>query len=325
MYYLVMYRDLKKNPSEDNMQRMMSFAFRNYEAAPFATLPTLVSLPTYMGHKLLGWYADPKQKWKNDNRPYSSGEIQQVFKQSMQQVKKGPDVATISRATSFKKLTDVMTLPKKRLPEVPLTFWGKTEYIIGINKKGVANFFEISSGQAANPENDRLVEIKVFPLKNGVVDYTKPLLEFGQIKKTTYEKFSLQSLEPGHYAVTVNDYQKMFVLRYSPAIDYSIVMKPDEKLLTASDVGLNLFYFVVPKGTPRIRIIKTVTMVLEKPDGTLLRYDKAPEETFYIDIKPGDEGLWIIHSQAGSLYIDGIPPYLGSHPSRMLIPSSFSK
>jgi hypothetical protein len=53
----------------------------------------------------------------------------------------------------------------------------------------------------------------------------------------------------------------------------------------------------------------------------LLNYENNKAETFYVDVKPGEEGIWSIHNQAGWFFIEGVPPYIGAHPAKMLVPA----
>jgi hypothetical protein len=49
------------------------------------------------------------------------------------------------------------------------------------------------------------------------------------------------------------------------------------------------------------------------------------EETRVIDVLPGETGIWKVFKQSGMLYFEGIPPYLGTHPSMMLVPANLKK
>lgn len=148
---------------------------------------------------------------------------------------------------------------------------------------------------------------------------------FNQSVKNKVEKFSLQQLSPGYYRMRINDQLKMFILNFSPAINYSLVLKPDDKLLTTTVAGLNTFYFYVPKGVKKFFISKTVSLQLKSPSGRLVDKQNNADESFYVDVLAGEEGIWMIEKQGGNIYIEGIPPYLGDHPSKMLLPAYINK
>lgn len=322
LHYVVLYAELQTNKSEALMQKILEYTWRTKELAAFATVPALVSLANYSGFPALAYYAGGEQKWKQNNKPLDNDEIKDNFKDDAKKFKKTEGIASYKTGDSFTDLKKVTTIPAGNFLETPHSFWGTTEYVVRINKKGADNYFEISSGQAANPPVDRDVEIHFYPLNN---PGAKPVLQIGQRKKIEKEKFSLATLEPGYYSVKVYDHQKMFVLQFAPGIDYSIVMKPEPIIQTTSAAGLNEFYFYVPKGTKRFSVLKAVVMTLESPAKRLLNYENNKAETFDVEVKPGEEGIWTIHNQAGWFYINGVPPYLGSHPSRMLVPSYLLK
>jgi hypothetical protein len=318
LHYVVLYTEVQTNKSEEVIQKVLNYAWRTKEQALFATVPALVSLANYAGFPALAYYANPVQKWKSNEGPLTSQEIQQNFKNDTEKFRNAKGVVAFKSADTFTDLRSVTAIQPINYRESPHSFWGMTEYIIRINKKGTDNFFEIASGHAANPPLDRDVEVSFIPLKD---PSAKPIAQFNQRKKTEKEKFSLAALSEGYYKVVVQDHQKMFVLNFSKGIDYSIIMKPGQIIHTTSAAGLNEFYFYVPKGTKRFAVLKAVVMTLESPKKRLLNYENNKAETFYVDVQPGEEGLWSIHNQAGWFFIEGVPPYLGAHPSRMLVPT----
>jgi Domain of unknown function (DUF4838) len=329
LHYVAEYVKLKKNPTEENMQKMLRFAYRNFETAAFATLPAMVSLPTYTGYQLLGWYASPDQQWKKDNRPYSDEEINKMFSEDKKGMKPGALLNSYPITGKFIKLGAVTDINKRKFPVSNHTTWGETDYVVRVNKKGASNFFSIYSGMAANPDVARNVEIKFYRSQTPLTDpwsQEKPVLQFEQSKKGAEEQFSLQQLDTGTYFVKVNDQQKMFVLAFSEAVDFSFISRADKKVLTTSSAGLNIFYFYVPKGVKSFRVIKSVVVKLGTPANRIIDFANNKEEALDVEVKPGeDDGVWVIFDQAGSLYLEGVPPYLGVHPSRMLVPSYLKK
>jgi hypothetical protein len=327
MNYLVMYRDLKTNTTEQNMIRILSYAFRSFEQTAFATLPTMVSLPNRMGFAGWGWYDYDDQKWKQDKRPYTAAEMEETFQTALRTIKKEEGVTRFPYATSFVKLDQVTKLPKTEYLLRGHAIWDRTEYIIRINKKGDQNYIEMHSGFSAQPPVEKDVEIRIFALKPGVTNYEdeKPNLVIRQHKKDVVEKFSLASLEPGTYKLFIDDRRKLFVLNFSTPIDYSIVLNADFKLNTTSSAGLNYFYFFVPKGVKKFHVTKNTVLELISPTSRVIDKQNNKEESFFVEVQPGEEGIWRIVQQAGTLYMEGIPPYLGDLPTRMLVPSYLKK
>jgi hypothetical protein len=317
LHYVVLYTELQSNRTESNMMKTLSYAWRSKELSAFAAIPSMVSLPNYSGFSSLAYYNSTNQKWKENNTLLTSEEIQQNFREDSKKFKKTEGITFYKTADSFVPLDEVTPINKK-FWEAPHTLWGAGEYIIQIKNKGADNYFEMSSGFAANPEVDRNVAVDFYPVGK---EKSEPILHLEQVKKTETEKFSLAALNPGFYSVDVNDQRKMFLLKFSKNIKYSIVIKQGTTLLTTSAGGLNHFYFYVPPGTKRFRIAKSVVLSLQSPSGRQINYENNLTQTLYIDVLPGEEGIWTLYNQAGSFSIDGIPPYLGSIPDRMLLPA----
>ena len=324
LHYVVLYMEFQANRTEANMLKLLSYAYQTRELACFATVPVMISLPNYSGFPALGFYGAGEKKWMQNTAPFTDTELQQNFLQDAQKFKKIEGLASYKLAGSFIDLKSIAPATAHKYWGVPHTLWGgEVEYIIRINTKGAGNYLEIKSGMAANPPVDRDVAVKVYASGK---ENTNPLVQFAQNKKNENERFSLASLSPGLYKVKVIDQEKMFILQFSSGIDYSIVMSPGGGgLLTTSAGGLNEFCFYVPKGTRKFRIAKGVILNLESPAGRILNHENNLSESFYVDVLPGEEGVWTIFNQAGNLYIDGIPPYLGLLPSRMLVPAYLKK
>ncbi len=332
LHYLILDRNLKINRTKENLLTILSYAWRNFNAdnASIAALPAMVSLPLYSGFTELGWYAAKDQEWKKNRTPYTNNELQRDILNDLKLVHKMPAVKKFQPSSSFIKLSDIANTTDKKYYESGHAYYGVygvTDFIININSQSADNFYEMKSGLAAEPPKEKNVSVKIYPLKPVDTDYDalKPLLSFEQSKGLVKEKFSLGSLKPGFYFVRVNDVRKMFVPQFSKNIYVSIVMKPKEQILTTSAAGLNTYYFYVPQGVTNFRLIKSNALTLNSPTGRKIEFQVIREETANIEIKPGEEGIWTISGQGGSVFIDGVPPYLGNSPVNMLVPSYVKK
>jgi len=68
-------------------------------------------------------------------------------------------------------------------------------------------------------------------------------------------------------------------------------------------------------------IHKNKILKLMSPTGRVLEYTANKQESIIVDVQENETGLWQIFGQAGSLYIEGVPPYLGITADKMLVPS----
>jgi len=203
------------------------------------------------------------------------------------------------------------------------SFTGETHFLARINKMSADNFLEIKSGWAARPADAKPVTISIYDYSQyqSLKEESDVVLSAEQSEKLENKKVSLESLPPGDYLVKVDDQSKMFSMKFSPAIAYSVIMSAEKTLLTSSVTGLNTFYFSVLPGAKRFVIHKNKILKLMSPTGRLLEYTANRQESIVVEVQENETGLWQIFGQAGSLYIEGVPPYLGITADKMLIPS----
>jgi hypothetical protein len=328
LHYLVMYKDLKKTPTKENYVALMHYAHRTFDIAAFPTLPTMVSLGNYTGFGSLGYWNKGSEEWKSTVPPdLTDAELQAAFKKDLRSIKRTQTVDVLPLAQNFTLLSSVVNIPKRAFTKTNHTFWGPTELIIQIKEKSSANSVTISSGYTASPDNDRKVTINIYTMSKGLAeeDEEKPLLTFKQDKKQFLESFSLSSLQPGFYRMNIEDWRKIFTLKLSDNINYSVVGKASPKIQTTSSGGLNSFYFYVPHNIRKFTVDKTSVLKLVSPSGRVIDRSNNLEETFEVEVKQGEQGIWEIFHQAGYFYLEGVPPYYGSHPSRMLVPAYLLK
>ncbi|HEX2628163.1 MAG TPA: DUF4838 domain-containing protein [Chitinophagaceae bacterium] len=325
LHYLVLYRNLKQTPGEENLNKVLNFAYRTFEETAFSTLPTMLSLPVYSGYPALGWY-NPNLKWKEDNRPVSKAELDALFRQSLNSFKKTEGLVKFNTSNDFIKVNGIAKAPAKYLTTAH-AIWFPTEYIIRVNKQSADNAINIKSDYSAQPPFDRPVELRIYniPAATSSAKEGSLVLSFDQSKKQVLEKFSLASLKPGLYKLKVDDQRKMFIMDIAGNIDYSIVAGAENKVNTTSAAGLNTFFFYVPAGTKKFEVMKGGVMVLKTPAGRIIDKQNRLEENFVVDVQAGEAGIWTIEKQAGTIYLEGVPPYLGHDPATMLIPSYLKK
>jgi len=323
LHYMVLFRNLKRNPTEDNYTRIVTYANKTFETAAFATLPTMVSIGNYSGFKGRGWYDTPEPAWKKEKQPFTESELERFFQDDLKTIKKTEGIAVFNGSSSFVKLSDLVKLPIKNFEKSGTGTWGNTEYIFQVEKKSEGNFIEIISGHAAIPFADRYLKLMVYKLDDA--NKENAILTYTQEKKLVNEKYSLGSLAPGYYRLRVTDEQKMFILKFSAGINFSITLRAEEKLLTSTIAGYNTFYFFAPTDIKKIQVSTAGSLKLESPSGRIISIEGGQEQSRVIDIQTGETGVWRIFQQAGTLFIDGIPPYLGTHPATMLVPAGLKK
>jgi hypothetical protein len=96
-------------------------------------------------------------------------------------------------------------------------------------------------------------------------------------------------------------------------------MKPGRQI---NSTAINYCFIYVPEGTKKINIIKSSLLGRITPTGRKIDYMTDKGEEIQVDVQKGEEGLWLIKPVYGKLFVEGIPPYLGTSASQMLIPAN---
>ncbi len=323
LHYLVLYKKLKANPTTDNLYNVMGFAYRTFDMSAFATVPVMATLPFYSGFKGYGLYDKKEHPWMKDKRQVNAKELNAMFSHDLKEVKRVEGLRAFDYEKEFSKPAKPVLSPKMKPGNTAPSFTGETNFIIRINKKSENNFLNIKSGYAARPPDAKQVTIKVYRYLQymELKEEADVVFSASQGEKMKDKLVSLRSLEPGDYLVRVEDQFKMFSLKFSEPIAYSVIMNPEKILLTSSVTGLNTFYFDVAPGVKKIIVHKSKVLKLMSPAGRVLDFTKNVQESITVDIKENESGLWQIFAQAGNLHIEGVSPYLGVEPAKMLLPA----
>ncbi|MCB0471620.1 MAG: DUF4838 domain-containing protein, partial [Flavobacteriaceae bacterium] len=322
MHYLVLFKKLKTEPTQENLHKIMNFAYRTFDVSAFATVPVMVSLPFYSGFKGQGLYDSNEHAWMRNGTPVSVDEVNKLFLSDLASIKRIDGLIDFGFVNKFTKAQGGTTTPKFKVENKNPSFTGETLFLIRIEKKSPENYFEIKSGYSARPENAKPVTVQVF--KNleymSLGNEAEQVFSSEQSKKLITEKVDLGNLEAGDYIVKVDDQYKMFSIVFSPAVLYSVIMNNNRMIQTSSVTGLNTFYFSVLPKTKNIVIHKSKILKLVSPVGRLLDFNNNKQESNIVDIRENEFGIWQVFYQAGDLFIEGVPPYLGVTLEQMLLP-----
>ena len=160
LHYLVLYKRLKTNPTTDNLNTVMSFAYRTFDASAFATVPVMTSLPFHSGFKGYGIYDKKEHPWMQNSNQLNSKEINAFFNQDLQSVRKIEGLRTFQYGKKFSRPPKMKLSPKMKPGNTAPSFTGETSFLIRIDKRSKENFLEIKSGWAARPADAKPVTVK---------------------------------------------------------------------------------------------------------------------------------------------------------------------
>ncbi|MEP7373394.1 MAG: DUF4838 domain-containing protein [Chitinophagaceae bacterium] len=323
LHYLVLYKKLKTNSTKENLDKVLNFAYRTFDVSAFSTVAIMTALPVYSGFKGYGLYDTKEHSWMQNANPLSPKELKSIFQDDLRSIKKVEGMKSFRYGNKFKKAKKIQVSPKMKPGNTAPSFIGETNFLIRIDKRSKDNYLEIKSGYSARPDDAKPVTVKIYKYSQYQVmkDDAEVIISMEQSEKLVNKKMGLQKLEKGDYIVRVQDQYKMFVMKFSDPIAFSVMMNPEKTLLTSSVTGLNTFYFSVQAPSKKFVIHKSKILKLLSPTGRLLEYLDNNQESIVVDVKENETGLWQIFYQSGGLHIEGVPPYLGVIPEKMLLPS----
>jgi uncharacterized protein (DUF2164 family) len=323
LHYVTLYRRWFQNKTETSLTDVISYMYRINDLGVCSSNPAMYVLSDKAKYiyKYEGFAVkDENAKWKYNKKPVNEAEINAFFAADKKTFRAVTGFKPQGRSASFKNISHKPAVDPRNLNNYAEsnTYSGTQEFVLRINKKGAQNFIEAAGGYVSGGGGKQAVPVQVFPFQQNAIEQGgEPLLQHKVTTTASYEKLDLSSLAPGLYSVVIRDPGKMCRIRFSGDINYSIVMSAGNKINTGI---LNYFYAYVPKGTTKFLLHKDIICRIKSPSGRDIDLVNNKEEIVEINVGPGEDGFWLIHFQVGKLYIEGIPPYLGIDPAKMLLP-----
>lgn len=318
LHYLSLYRNYQLSKSEADLQTLLSYGYRKLDDGSVSGYPAFFALGNRSGFKEQAF--GQQAKWRSNNQPVTENEINQLLKIDRTGLKTGLAIKQFSAATTgFTTLTNISKYGKLIADSASKSnsYWFTNEWVIQVVKKGTQNYIDFIGDFVANPANKKPIKISVYNYAGGGVEnMANPLVYYEYTAVQKQQKISLQALQPGYYSVIVEDPTKTFRIDFSNSINSSQLMQAarqvQSKLLTYA-------FIYVPEGVNRFNFMKNRIVEFITPSGRSLKYLNDRQEDIQVEVNKGEAGLWRV-KLAGNLYVEGIPPYLGTSPVRMLIP-----
>jgi hypothetical protein len=197
-------------------------------------------------------------------------------------------------------------------------YWFTNEWVIGIKNKGTNNFIDFTGDYIRDKTNIKHIKVSIYPYTADGNISSRPVILYYESRLTMVkEKISLSQLTPGYYTMIIEDPVKIFQLKFSTAVNYSMIMRPGRQI---NSTAINYGFIYVPEGTKKFNVIKSSHLGLITPTGRKIDLLTDKVEEIQVEVQKGEGGLWRIKPLYGKLFVEGIPPYLGTSASQMLIP-----
>lgn len=320
LHYLYLLRNYRFSKSEADLFELLSFGYRMLDYGCIAGYPAFFELGHLSNIPGMSGY-DANAKWRSNKSSVTAAEINNLLNNDRSKLKGPAPVQVFATARTFKKVPGLekYTGPVYDGSQANNALWYQGEWLIQVNKKGAGNFIELSGGYVTGDAGDKPIRIKIYPYtENGDFSDVLPLLSYDYKNRYKYDTIKLDKLGPGYYSVIVDDPVKIYLIRFSKPLNYSMVIRTTRQLRATWG---NNFLFYVPAGVKNFNLIKKISVKLLSPAGRIIDLDNKKEEEVLINVKPGEEGLWKITFFSGDVYLEGVPPYLGVNASQMLVPA----
>jgi hypothetical protein len=320
LHYLFLYRLYRADGSEANLLSLLNYGYRKLDDGSVSGFPMFYEVANYA--KYPGYaFTDKNAKWRSSSSPVSVEELNNLINSDRARLKPIEPVLTFKPASKFMNVPNLDRY-KKMIADNSDTnngYWMTNEWVMEIKRKGAGNYINFYGNYVNDPTNIKPHKIKVYPFRQDGNITGQPLIFYYEYNKYhVREKISLSSLAPGLYTVIIEDPTKVFQLSFSPSINYSNVMRPERPI---KNTMLNYAFVYVPENVKRFNVIKASIVDFITPTGRVIPLRNNKAEEIQIEVRPGEAGLWRIKPLADQLYIEGIPPYLGTSARQMLIPA----
>lgn len=318
LHYLFLYHQYQDEKSENNLIKLLNFGYRKLDDGSVSGYPAFWELGNRSGFNDMGFVENAK--WRFNNNPVTESELNDMLYQDKQNLKILEPVTSITSANKLMTIPDINKFARLFADSAggDNAFWLTNEWIFEVKSKGVGNYFDFTGDYIGDTSNKKNYKISIYSYTpDGNVASKYPLLSFEYNKSKETVRFSLSSLAKGFYTMIIEDPTKIYRIKYSPVVNYSVVMRPRLQLTTPA-----LFYsfIYIPKGTRYFNVSRDGGLHLITPTLREIKYESVKSEVVQIPVGKDEAGLWRIKLATGKIFMEGIPPYIGTSARQMLIP-----
>jgi hypothetical protein len=319
LHYLFLYSVYRQNKTEANMLALLSYGFRMLDYGSVSGYPAFFELGNRSGIPLMTW--GPDAKWRGNKTEVTNTELNNLLQQDRNQLKLKTPVKKFIIGNNFRNISSLNNYKKIIADSAGLdnSFWLTDEWVLQIKNKGPFNFIDFTGDFIADKTNPQPIRIRLYQYTaNGNISSTIPVFSYDYSATKMRERISLADLKAGYYTMVIEDPVKVYKLTFSPEMNQSLVMRPSRNVKTTS---LNYAFIYVPDGVTKFNVIKSRTVKFVTPTGRIVDLNVDKEEDIQVNVQKGESGLWRIKMLSDRMYIEGIPPYIGTSASQMLIPA----
>ncbi|MEI9806751.1 MAG: DUF4838 domain-containing protein [Bacteroidota bacterium] len=319
LHYLQLLRIYQLAKTEASMLALLGYGNRTLDDGSVPGYPAFFEIGNRSG--VPGMAFAPDAKWRAFKGDVKESELNNLLKQDRAQLKISAPVQKFPMPASFKNISALTTYKTLTADSAGTdnAFWLVDEWVLQVKTKGTVNYIDFTGDIIGDKSNPQPIKIRIYPYTaNGEVSSLTPVFSYDYSATKVKERISLDKLNAGYYTMVIDDPVKVYRLTFGPAMNQSVVLRPTRQLKSTS---LNYAFIYVPEGVTKFNVIKSRVVKFITPTGRKVDLVNDKEEDIQVEVQKGEAGLWRIKLVADRLYIEGIPPYIGTSPLQMLIPA----
>jgi hypothetical protein len=319
LHYLYLYNNFKNNKEEASTIDLLTYCYNTMDIGSVSGYPALFEIGNLSPVPGVTTN-DPKARYKKINplftQPAYTDRLVSADRKTLQSKQK---IRPIPPGNKWKQgISSVPAIFNDKAYvgyKGTTAFTGPHHFVIKINEPGEKNYINLAGGFVTGGGSSRAIIVSVSGYTGTLQNDPKIISQFKYTASRDTQLFSLKNLPKGYYLLKVDDPAKIFRISFSPSISNSLIVTPQNPFNGYS----RYLCFYVPGGTKVFRAFKEIEVILVSPTGRVIDKTAKKSEEFDVTVMPGEEGLWMINFLNGRFHLEGIPPYLSTDPSKMLI------
>lgn len=311
MHYVVLYKKWKDQPGDQNLIKLLSYAYRIQNEGSVASYPLFRRLASKDMQDQPGTsFKNENAVWKNNKADVSAEETEQLFKSDFSYVlsdnvsEKQLPVAFKGKAKKEKLLSEQNTSPVISL---------RGSHKILFNVSGGNSFINLTSG-LIKAKQYKSLRLSIYNYNKALrIEDAKPILSEIIAPKQPLKSISLKGLSKGNYFAVLDDAKNGFKISFTGNVSYGLLAGNQSKAWT---FGRNNLVFNVDDNKD-FTIMNQGAITITSPKGRVIDMQKEKGEK-KISVLQGETGIWKITNQSGIFELKGIFPIVSSNEDYLL-------
>ena len=316
LHFVVLFKKWREESTDANLVQLLNYAYRVQDEGIVASYPLFRRLAnTAIAGKKNMRFNDSKAVWKQNNKPLTHDETNQIFYADLNAMDRSEKMAVAILPRQFKIDTESRgnnALKGKAKTSLPIRLRGGHKIVFQLQKNATASV-NISTG-LTKAHQYKTLRLTIYPYNDelntdGKTAILNEIIQPGQPLKA----IPLDGLDPGIYIAVIDDAKNGFTMSFTGAVSYAIIARSQNRIWT---FGRNNLVFAVGK-IKEFQVKNDGVLTLVSPAGRIIDLQKQ-KGIFTIQVQKGEEGDWKLQRQSGMFHLQGIVPFINTDPDFLL-------